>query len=172
MSTFCIASSPGAPREPTIAPFRRRPRWPSPNPAPPARRPSPRWPPVRDSQPAGGGGHQKTWIENPHWHTYYDMTKAAFADGPAKVDVDRFGRSPSSVPRLRKVDGRAPEHAGPPRLIPSRSSRSCASLRPRRHRTSTPQRSPMAVTFPVGGDEADGRRKRRTSPPRLPRQRK
>jgi hypothetical protein len=35
-------------------------------------------------------GGAAEWIKDPHWHAYYDMTKQAFAQGPAKVDVDGF----------------------------------------------------------------------------------
>jgi hypothetical protein len=38
----------------------------------------------------GGGDHQKMWIENPHMHAFYDLTKQAFANGPTKVDVDGY----------------------------------------------------------------------------------
>jgi hypothetical protein len=35
----------------------------------------------------GGADHQKTWIENPHMHAFFDLTRSAFAQGPANVDV-------------------------------------------------------------------------------------
>jgi hypothetical protein len=35
-------------------------------------------------------GDQSSWINDPHWHAYYDMTRAAFAQGPAKVDVAAY----------------------------------------------------------------------------------
>ena len=38
------------------------------------------------------GNDQQSWINDPHWHAYYDLTKAAFAQGPGKVDVADFER--------------------------------------------------------------------------------
>ena len=35
-------------------------------------------------------GDQQSWINDPHWHRYYEMTVAAFAHGPAKVDVAAY----------------------------------------------------------------------------------
>jgi hypothetical protein len=32
-------------------------------------------------------GDQQTWINDPHMHAFYETTKSAFAQGPAKVDV-------------------------------------------------------------------------------------
>lgn len=31
-------------------------------------------------------GDQSAWINDPHWHAYYDLTIKAFAKGPDKVD--------------------------------------------------------------------------------------
>jgi hypothetical protein len=36
------------------------------------------------------GGDQHAWINNPHMHAYYDATVAAFAQGPAKIDVQTY----------------------------------------------------------------------------------
>jgi hypothetical protein len=33
---------------------------------------------------------EASWIADPHWHAMYDLTRAAFAQGPAKVDVDVY----------------------------------------------------------------------------------
>ncbi len=37
-----------------------------------------------------GAGEQQAWINDPHMHAFYDLSRAAFADGPAKVDVAGF----------------------------------------------------------------------------------
>ncbi|MDB5426353.1 MAG: hypothetical protein JWP28_2526 [Phenylobacterium sp.] len=36
------------------------------------------------------GNDQASWIADPHMHAFYETTVAAFAKGPAKVDVDAF----------------------------------------------------------------------------------
>jgi hypothetical protein len=36
------------------------------------------------------GNDEASWIADPHWRTFYDLTRAAFAQGPAKVDVDGY----------------------------------------------------------------------------------
>lgn len=45
----------------------------------------------------GGGDHQKMWIENPHMRAFYDLTRSAFAQGPAKVDVDGYERKSFAI---------------------------------------------------------------------------
>jgi hypothetical protein len=35
-------------------------------------------------------GEQQSWINDPHMHAFYDLTVAAFAGGPAKVDQADF----------------------------------------------------------------------------------
>jgi hypothetical protein len=35
-------------------------------------------------------GDEQSWINDPHWRRYYEMTLAAFAQGPAKVDVAAY----------------------------------------------------------------------------------
>jgi len=35
-------------------------------------------------------GDAQSWINDPHWHAYYDLTKATFAKGAAHVDVADF----------------------------------------------------------------------------------
>ena len=35
-------------------------------------------------------GDQQSWINDPHIHAFYDLTVAAFADGPTKVDQAGF----------------------------------------------------------------------------------
>ncbi|WP_309604057.1 hypothetical protein [Phenylobacterium sp.] len=37
-----------------------------------------------------GGQEQQAWINDPHMHAFYDLSREAFANGPAKVDVDGF----------------------------------------------------------------------------------
>jgi len=36
------------------------------------------------------GADQASWIADPHIHAFYQTTVAAFAQGPAKVDVEAF----------------------------------------------------------------------------------
>jgi hypothetical protein len=36
------------------------------------------------------GNDAQSWISDPHMHAFYDTTLAAFARGPAKVDVPAF----------------------------------------------------------------------------------
>lgn len=33
---------------------------------------------------------EQAWINDPHMHAFYETTRAAFAGGPAKVDVDGY----------------------------------------------------------------------------------
>lgn len=35
-------------------------------------------------------GDQAAWIKDPHWRQYYDLTRAAFANGPDKVDMKTY----------------------------------------------------------------------------------
>ncbi|MDB5495427.1 MAG: hypothetical protein JWP86_2764 [Phenylobacterium sp.] len=35
-------------------------------------------------------GDEQSWINDPHMHAFYDLTVAAFAAGPAKVDQAAF----------------------------------------------------------------------------------
>ena len=56
-------------------------------------------------------GGAAEWIADPHWHTYYDMTKAAFAQGPAKVDVAGFEQNSFALFRdFGTSKGVPPEH--------------------------------------------------------------
>jgi len=56
-------------------------------------------------------GGAAEWIKDPHWHTYYDMTKEAFAQGPAKVDVAGFEQKSFELFRdFGKSKGVPPEH--------------------------------------------------------------
>lgn len=48
---------------------------------------APQAPKGTTAQMQGGAAE---WIKDPHWHTYYDMTKAAFAQGPNKIDVEGY----------------------------------------------------------------------------------
>ncbi|HEX2818443.1 MAG TPA: hypothetical protein VHN39_18770 [Phenylobacterium sp.] len=36
------------------------------------------------------GNGEQAWINDPHMHAFYETTKAAFAGGPAKVNVDAY----------------------------------------------------------------------------------
>ena len=36
------------------------------------------------------GADAQSWINDPHMHAFFDTTRAAFAAGPAKVDVDGY----------------------------------------------------------------------------------
>lgn len=36
------------------------------------------------------GNDQQSWINDPHMHAFYETSRAAFAQGPAKVDVAAF----------------------------------------------------------------------------------
>lgn len=36
------------------------------------------------------GNDEKAWINDPHMHAFYETTRSAFAQGPAKVDVDGY----------------------------------------------------------------------------------
>jgi hypothetical protein len=36
------------------------------------------------------GNDEQAWINDPHMHAFYETTRAAFAAGPAKVDVDGY----------------------------------------------------------------------------------
>lgn len=37
-----------------------------------------------------GAQEQQAWTNAPHMHAFYDLSRAAFAQGPAKVDVAGF----------------------------------------------------------------------------------
>ena len=45
--------------------------------------------PPSDATHSMQGGEQ-AWINDPHMHAFYEATRAAFAGGPAKVDVDAY----------------------------------------------------------------------------------
>ena len=36
------------------------------------------------------GGGEQAWINDPHMHAFFDLTRTAFAGGAAKVDVDGY----------------------------------------------------------------------------------
>ncbi|MGZ3403520.1 MAG: hypothetical protein ACXWKN_09955 [Phenylobacterium sp.] len=36
------------------------------------------------------GNDEQRWINDPHMHAFFDTTRAAFANGPGKVDVDGY----------------------------------------------------------------------------------
>jgi hypothetical protein len=68
-------------------------------------------PPPPNGTTATLQGGAAEWIADPHWHSYYDMTKAAFAQGPAKVDVDAFEASSFALFRdFGKSKGVDPAH--------------------------------------------------------------
>lgn len=43
------------------------------------------------------GNDAQSWIADPHMHAFYDTTVAAFAQGPAKVDVDAFEKKSFAI---------------------------------------------------------------------------
>ena len=43
------------------------------------------------------GNDAQSWINDPHMHAFYDTTVAAFAQGPAKVDVDAFEKKSFAI---------------------------------------------------------------------------
>ena len=52
-------------------------------------------PPAGEAQPAPAtvnlqGNDAQSWIADPHMHAFYETARAAFAQGPAKVDVAAF----------------------------------------------------------------------------------
>src|SRR5947208_348277 len=56
-------------------------------------------------------GGAAEWIADPHWRTYYDMTKAAFAGGPGKVDVEAYEQKSFALFRdFGKSKGVDPAH--------------------------------------------------------------
>ena len=42
-------------------------------------------------------GDQQAWIKDPHIHAFYQLTVAAFANGPDKVDKARFERDAFAI---------------------------------------------------------------------------
>lgn len=36
------------------------------------------------------GNDEASWIADPHFHAFYEITRAAFAQGPGKVDVNAY----------------------------------------------------------------------------------
>ena len=46
--------------------------------------------PAAPSASASLQGDQRAWINDPHTHAFYDLTVAAFANGPAAVDKVKF----------------------------------------------------------------------------------
>jgi hypothetical protein len=42
-------------------------------------------------------GGEQAWINDPHMHALFDLTKTAFAGGPAKVDVDAYERKSFAI---------------------------------------------------------------------------
>jgi len=57
---------------------------------------------LAQSAPTEGGGKslqgdQQAWINDPHMHAFYDATRAAFAKGPANVDVVAFEQTSFAI---------------------------------------------------------------------------
>ena len=47
--------------------------------------------PTKDADHASlQGGDEKAWINDPHMHAWFELTRTAFAGGAAKVDVDGY----------------------------------------------------------------------------------
>jgi hypothetical protein len=38
----------------------------------------------------GDGSEQKRWMNSPYWHQFFDLSKSALANGPAKVDMASY----------------------------------------------------------------------------------
>jgi hypothetical protein len=38
----------------------------------------------------GDGSEQKRWMNSPYWHQFFDLSKSALKDGPAKVDMAAY----------------------------------------------------------------------------------
>ncbi|MBS0361267.1 MAG: hypothetical protein JSR98_07795 [Proteobacteria bacterium] len=36
------------------------------------------------------GNDEQAWINDPHMHAWFELTRTAFAGGPAKIDVDGY----------------------------------------------------------------------------------
>ena len=45
----------------------------------------------------GAGAEQSAWINNPHMHAFYDAAKAAFANGPSRVDAAAFEKTSMAI---------------------------------------------------------------------------
>jgi hypothetical protein len=45
----------------------------------------------------GAGAEQSAWINNPHMHAFYEAAKAAFANGPSKVDAAAFEKTSMAI---------------------------------------------------------------------------
>jgi hypothetical protein len=43
------------------------------------------------------GNDEQSWINDAHMHAFYDTALAAFANGPAQVDVDAFERKSYAI---------------------------------------------------------------------------
>ena len=57
-------------------------------------------PEVKAAAPSAGAnlqGDQASWIADPHIHAFYETTVAAFAKGPAKVNVDAFEQTSFAI---------------------------------------------------------------------------
>ncbi|MEO8112741.1 MAG: hypothetical protein ABI655_00075 [Phenylobacterium sp.] len=69
--------------------------------------------PATPAPPASANlqGDQQAWINDPHMHDFYATTVAAFANGPAKVDVGGFERTSFAIFRdFGKSMGMDPMH--------------------------------------------------------------
>ena len=56
-------------------------------------------------------GDQSGWIDDPHWKTYYELTRRAFANGPSKVDEAAYTKASYALFRdFAVAKGVPPEH--------------------------------------------------------------
>jgi len=53
--------------------------------------------PSSPSASANMQGDQQVWIKDPHIHAFYQLTVAAFASGPDKVDKAKFERDAFAI---------------------------------------------------------------------------
>ncbi len=53
--------------------------------------------PSSPSASANMQGDQQVWIKDPHIHAFYQLTVAAFANGPDKVDKAKFERDAFAI---------------------------------------------------------------------------
>lgn len=44
----------------------------------------------RSANLQGDGSEQKRWMSSPHWRAFYDLSKKALANGPARVDMAAY----------------------------------------------------------------------------------
>ncbi|HEV2531159.1 hypothetical protein [Phenylobacterium sp.] len=75
--------------------------------------------PAQDAKPAAAAapqtrslqGDQSAWMNDPHWRAYYELTRQAFANGPAKVDEAAYQAKAFAIFRdFGVARGVPPEH--------------------------------------------------------------